>query len=289
VGNVQRSISGWTLILPSLILFILIIWRPILIGISYSFFELRGFVPTEFVWFRNYHDILTDTNFLQTLENTVKYVLWSLVIGLPLPFFCAVMLNEMLHMQGYFKISMYLPVIIPSIATSLIWKMVYLEGENGLLNMLLYYIGAEPVGWLSNKSTVIPMIVVSMSWNAFGSTMILYLANLQSINQELYEAARLDGAGFVRRFRHVLFPHMRGILLLMAIRQVIAVFGVTEQPLTMTGGGPNGASMSIGLTNYFYAFKYGHYDKSLALGVVTFCLLLFLTVVYFLLEKKVED
>lgn len=287
-GILQKNISGWLLIMPSVILFIILVWRPIIIGMSYSFFDLKGFELVKFVGLDNFKDVLSDTNFIKTLKNTLKYVGWSLVIGFPLPIICAVMLNELLHWKGYFKITTYLPVIIPSIATCLIWKMVYMDGEGGMLNMLLYYFGISPQNWLSNKNIVIQLIIISMSWNAFGSTMIVYLASLQSVNNELYEAARLDGAGFFGRIRYVLLPHMRGIMMLMAIRQIISVFNVTEQPLTMTGGGPNGASLSIGLTNYFYAFKYGQYEKSLALGVITFILLFMLTFIYFRLEKKSE-
>lgn len=285
----KRNISGWLLIIPSLFLFFFIIWRPIAIGIGYSFFRLEGFTPVAFVGFDNFKDILSDTNFLQTLGNTVQYVLWSVIIGFPLPFICAVLLNEVVHMKGMFKILIYLPVVIPSIAVCMIWTFVYMDGESGLLNMLLSFFGVGPLTWLSNKTAVIPAIVVSMTWQGFGATMIIYLASLQGINQELYEAARLDGAGVWSRFAHVTIPHLRGIMLLMIIKQIINVFGVTEQPLTMTGGGPNGASMSLGLTNYFYAFKYGQYDKSLALGVVTFCILIVLTFVYFGLDKRVEQ
>lgn len=288
-GLVARNLSGWILILPSLFLFFMLVWRPIGIGIGYSFFKLQGFTPVEFVGLKNFTDVLSDTNFLQTFWNTLKYVFWSLVIGFPLPFICAVMLNELIHIQGFFKVTTYLPVIIPSIAVSLIWKMVYMDGEGGLLNMLLYYMGFSPMNWLSNKNLAIPLIIISMSWSGFGSTLIMYLGTLQGVNQELYEAARLDGAGFFGRIVHVLFPHMRGVLLLMLVRQIIGVFGITEQPLTMTGGGPNGASLSLGLTNYFYAFKYGQYDKSLALGVITFLMLLVLTFVYFGLDKRVDD
>lgn len=288
-GMFKRNISGWLLIIPTIFLFFIIVWRPIGIGIWYSFYKLQGFSRVEFVGLKNFVDVLSDTNFMQTLWNTVSYTFWSLIIGFPLPFICAMMLNEMVHMKSYFKVTTYLPVVIPAIAACLIWKMVYMEGEGGLLNMVLYYFGISPVQWLSNKNLAIPLIIISMSWNGFGSTLIIYLATLQGINQELYEAARLDGAGFFRRIRHVLFPHMKGILLLMAIRQIIGVFNVTEQPLTMTGGGPNGASMSLGLTNYYYAFKYGQYDKSLALGVITFCLLIVLTFIYFGIDKKMEE
>ena len=117
----------------------------------------------------------------------------------------------------------------------------------------------------------------------------LYLAALQGMDQSLFEAARIDGAGFVRRFWHILMPHMRGIILLLAIRQIIGIFQITEQPLVMTGGGPNGASMSLGLTNYFYAFRYGQFDKSMTLGVISFLFLLILTFVYFRIERKFNE
>lgn len=283
-----NNISGWILILPSLLLFILLVWRPIGVGIGYSFFSLKGFTPQEFVGLKNYKDVLTDTNFLQTLWNTVQYVLWSLVIGFPLPFLCAFMINEMVRGKEFFKFTMYLPVIIPSIAVSMIWKYAYMGGESGLINMFIGRLGISPVDWLSNKNMVIMLIIISMTWNGFGSTVIMFLAAMQGVNQELYDAARLDGAGFFGRIKAVLLPHIKPMIMLMLIRQIIGVFNVTEQPLAMTGGGPNGASMSIGLTNYYYAFKYGQNDKSLALGVIVFVLLLMLTLVYNRLDKNTD-
>ena len=128
-----------------------------------------------------------------------------------------------------------------------------------------------------------------MTWHGFGSTLIMYLATLQGVNNELYEAARIDGAGLFQRIKVVLFPHMRSLLLLLIIKQMIGVFQVVEQPLAMTGGGPNNASMSLGLTNYFYAFKFGQYEKSLALGTITFLLLIGMTFVYFHFDKKSQD
>lgn len=95
-------------------------------------FKLVGFTPTEFVGLKNYTDVLSDTNFITVLKNTYQYVLWSLVIGFPLPIICAVMVNEMVHMQKFFKISIYLPVIIPGIATCMIWRMLYMDSSTGL-------------------------------------------------------------------------------------------------------------------------------------------------------------
>ncbi len=289
VGTVMRSYPGWLMILPSLLLFVLIVWRPICMAFYYSFFRLQGLEPIAFAGLQNFKDVLSDTAFRQTLFNTIQYVLWSLIIGLPIPFFAAVMINEAVHLKGYFKFVMYLPVIIPTVATCLIWKMLYLEGSGGLLNTLLAYIGVVPQIWLSNKNAVIPLIIVSMTWQGFGSNMLLYLASLQSMDQSLIEAARIDGAGLLRCFWHILLPHMRGIILLLGIKQMIGVFQITEQPMVMTGGGPNGASMSLGLTNYLYAFRYGQFDKSMALGVISFLFLLILTFVYFKLDRKFSE
>lgn len=285
----KKNLSGWLLILPTVLFFVFLVWRPIIIGIVYSFFDLRGFEPTAFAGLENYRQVLSDTNFLVTLKNTVWYVIWSLIIGLPLPLVAAVMLNEALHGKQYFKISLYLPAVLPGMAAYLLWSMIYGENSAGLINSMLQIFGAEPIKFLSNKMLVIPLLIIMMSWQGFGGTTIMYLATLQSVDKSLYEAARLDGAGFWSRVKNVTWPHCRGIVLLLGVRQIISVFGVTEQPMVMTGGGPNGASMTLGLTNYYYAFKYGSMQKSLALGVVTFVILAGLTVVYFKLDKKIND
>ena len=288
-GLIKRNIAGWALILPTVLVFIVFVWRPIIIGVVYSFFDLNGFVPVKFVGFDNYVRVLSDTNFLKTLWNTVQYVLWSLVLGLPLPFVAAVMLNEIRHGKQYFKITAYLPCVLPGMAVYLLWTMIYGESSAGLINSVLNLFGIGNMKFLSNSTYVIPCIILMMTWQAFGSTMVMYLATLQSVDTSLYEAARIDGANFWQRIRAVLFPHCRGIILLLAVRQIIGVFAITEQPMVMTGGGPNGASLSLGLTNYYYAFKYGQMQNSLALGVVSFIFLVGLTVVYFKLDKKINE
>lgn len=288
-GLFKKNIAGWMLILPTVLVFIVFVWRPIIIGVFYSFFDLNGFTPVRFVGADNYIRVLSDTNFLKTLWNTVQYVLWSLVLGLPLPFVAAVMLNEIQFGKQYFKITSYLPCVLPGMAVYLLWTMIYGESSTGLINSVLNLFGIENMKFLSNSKFVIPYIILMMTWQCFGSTMVMYLATLQSVDTSLYEAARIDGANFWQRIKAVLFPHCRGIILLLAVRQIIGVFAITEQPMVMTGGGPNGASLSLGLTNYYYAFKYGQMQNSLAIGVVSFVFLVGLTVVYFTLDKKINE
>ena len=125
----KNQAGGWLLILPTVLLFIIIVWRPIIMGMTYSFYKFNSTVPSEFVGLKNYIDVLSDSNFLEVLWNTVKYVLWSIIIGLPLPFITAVMINEMTVSKNVFKFMTYIPVVLPSVVTSLIWKFIYSDGS----------------------------------------------------------------------------------------------------------------------------------------------------------------
>ena len=287
--NIKTNISGWLLLLPGIFLFYYLIWRPIFIGITYSFFDIRGFTPIKFVGLKNYRYVLGNTDFLRTLKNTISYVFWSLIIGFPIPVLCAIMLNEMIGFKQYFKISFYLPHIMPAIAVSILWVNIYAADGTGLLNSVLQRFGVAPYKWIQDSKTVIPLLIISSTWKGFGSTVLYYIAAIQSVNSELYEATRIDGCGFLNRARYVILPHLTPIILLMLIMQIIGVFQILDAPMVMTDGGPNGASMTLALTAYKYAFE-GHnkVGAALAVNVVTFVMLIGLTFVYYRSEKKMS-
>lgn len=286
---IRKNLSGWLLLIPGLFLFYYIIWRPIFIGITYSFFDIKGFTPIKFIGLQNYRYVLLDTQFFRTLKNTVLYVFWSLIIGFPLPIICAIMLNEMIGFKQYFKISFYLPQIMPTIAVSVLWINIYAPDNAGLLNMLLQRFNVGPIQWLMNEKSVIPLLIITSTWKGFGSTILYYVAAIQSVNTELYESTRIDGCGFLGRVRYVILPHMTPIILLMLIMQIIGVFQTLDGPMVMTSGGPNGASMTLALTAFNLAFRYGRAGEALAVNVVTFLLLIGLTFVYYSAEKKVSE
>lgn len=289
IKTIKINWKQWLIILPSVLLFYFMVWRPIGVGTFLSFFKLQNYKPVEFTGLQNYKEVLFDTLFLQTLKNTVLYVLWSLIIGFLPPIILAVMLNEVVHCKSFFKFSIYLPVIVPSIAASLIWYFMYQAGEGGMLNMLIGKLGFAPSAWLQNQKMTIPLIIVSMTWRGCGSAMIMYLATLQGINQELYEAVRIDGGGLFRRLKTITLPHIMPVMLLLMIRQIIGVFQVMVEPMTMTGGGPDNASVSLSLQIYNYAFTYFQPERALALGVITFFLLIGITVFYFMADKKIGE
>lgn len=285
-GFFKRNVTAWTLLLPSLLLFYFFVWRPIGVGFVYSFFKLKNYVPTEFVGFKNYYEVVTDMLFIKTLTNSIKYVAWSFVIGFLPPIIFAVILNEIVHMNGFLKFSIYFPQIVPAVAAALIWYFLYLPGDGGVLNIVLQKLGLPQQQWLQNSSQTIPLIIVMMTWQGCGGSMILYLASLQGINQELYEAAKIDGANVPTRFFNVTLPTIFPIILLQFVRQIIGVFQVMIEPMTMTGGGPNNASISLNLQGFNYAFKNFQPERSLSLGVITFIILIVVTCFYFKMQKK---
>lgn len=287
LGRLKDDCSAYILMLPAIFLIFLLVWRPIYQGFLLSFFKLQGYEPVSFIGLQNYKDILTETLFKTTLYNTFQYVLLSLVVGFIAPIFIAIMLNEVRWCKGFIKFSIYFPAISPVIVTSLIWSFIYDPSAGGLLNMIFIKLGLPAQQWLNDASHVILYIIISMTWSGFGSAAILYLSSLQGISKEMYEAAYIDGAGLWARMRHITIPQMWGIILLMLVNNIVGVFQVFAQPLAMTGGGPNNASLSLSLLSYRYAFVYLKTEKALAIGMITFVILFVITLFYFWLEKRV--
>lgn len=288
-AHTKDTAYGWLLLLPVVLCIILVKWHPIVSGITRSFYSTTGYEITEFVGWKNYRDVLSDTLFLSTLKNSVMYVFWSLLIGFIPPILIAVLLNEVRFFKRGFRVITYIPYLAPMVVTSLIFTHLYMPGENGFLNMLLSTVGIAPSQWLQDPSMSIPLIIVAMTFSGTPGSVVVYLAALQNVPNELYEASLIDGATIWQRFRKVTLPTISSTMLLLTARQIIAVFQIMEQPLMMTGGGPNNASMSINLTAYNYAFTYMKVSRSLALGTCAFLFLIILSVVYFKLKKKIEE
>lgn len=225
------------------------------------------------------------------LWNNCQYVFWSLIIGFLPPLIFAIMLNELVHFKSFFRVVTYIPAVIPGIAAMLMWYFMYYPDQTGLLNMVLMKLGMEPYQWLNDPNFTIIGITIYSTWKGFPGAMLLYFAALQGVSVELYEAALIDGAKPWKRFWNVTRPAIEGLLLLNLVRQIIGVFQTMEQPLAMTGGGPNGASTTLSFQLYQYGFNSGGkaVGQAMALGVIIFMILIVFTIFYFWLNKKVEN
>lgn len=279
-NGIKRNLSGWLIMAPTLFLFAFYVWEPLLASIRLSFYSARGMRIIEFVGFKNYIDVFHHPDFFPAVRNTFAYTLWSLVIGFLVPIVMAILINEMIHAKSLFRVGIYFPNIVPGLATVLMWGFVFKPGKAGVLNILLGRLGIEPMVWLSNPRLTIPLIVVTMTWKGAGATALIYLAALQGINPELYEAAIIDGAGIWDRIRHVTLPGLRNLARTLLVLQVITVFQILYEPLVMTNGGPNNASISIMQLVFKYAFEKFDYPKAAAVSVIISIFLITLTAIY---------
>lgn len=283
---IKKNISGWIVMAPTLLLFAFFVWEPLLATIRLSLYSAKGIRTIEFVGLKNYIDVFHHPDFLPAVRNTFSYTIWSLIIGFFIPIIMAIIINEVVHAKSLFRVGTYFPNIVPGMATVLMWGFIFKPGKTGVLNILLGNFGIHPQVWLSNPKLTIPLIVLTMTWKGAGATALIYLAALQGVNPELYEAAILDGAGIWHRIKHVTIPNLRNLIRTLLILQVISVFQILYEPLVMTNGGPNNASISIMQLVYKYAFEKFDYPKAASVSVIISIFLITLTLIYNKFNKE---
>lgn len=285
----KRDLMGWLVILPPVILFAFFVWEPLLESVRLSLYSARGVELQEFVGLQNYIEVFNDVNFKAAFLNTFKYIGWSLIIGFVVPIILAIFISETVRLKSFFRFAVYLPNIMPGMAVALLWVYFFKPGDTGVLNILLGKCGIAPSAWLNNAALVIPLIVIALTWKGAGSTSLIYMAGISGINPEYYEAAAIDGAGIWQRIFHVTIPCILSLGKTMLILQVIAVFQILYEPLVLTNGGPNNASLSIMLLVYKYAFNKYDYPNAAALSVVICIVLILLSGLYMALTRKKND
>jgi multiple sugar transport system permease protein len=180
----------------------------------------------------------------------------------------------------------YIPNVIPGMAMVLLWGFIFRPGDTGILNILLGKVGIGPQPWLTNPRWTIPLIVITLTWKGAGATTLLYIAGLQGIDPELYEAAIIDGAGIAKRLRYITLPCIYNLARTLLILQIIAVFQILYEPLVLTNGGPNNASISIMHLVFKFAFERFDYPKAAAVSVIISLILVVLTAAYFKISKR---
>ena len=286
--NIKRALGGWLIMLPALILFVFFIWGPLIESVRMSLFNAQGYKLTEFAGLANYKSVFASPDFMIAWQNTFTYIFWSLIIGFAVPIIMAVLITESPVLKGLTRVAVYFPNIMPGLAIVLIWTFFFKPGQTGVLNILFGWIGIKPFTWLTAKGWTIPLIVMTMTWKSAGSTALIYMAGISGINPELIEAATIDGASPIRRFLYITLPSLRDLAKTMLILQIIAVFQILYEPLMMTNGGPNNASISIMMHVYKYAFDQFNYPKAAAVSVLICIVLAFITAIYFFVTKKDE-
>jgi ABC-type sugar transport system permease subunit len=218
----------------SIIMFMFI---PMIVSFWWSLNDFSGIQAATFIGLKNYIQLFTaDPIFIKTLVNTTLFVLMGMGIGPSLGLLTALLLNQKVRFQSVFRTAYYLPVMTSLVVVSTIWVMLY--NRNGLLNSVLNGLGLGKVGWLSDPHVSLISVALASIWQGFGFETVVFLAAMQSIPRELYEAAMIDGAGSFQRFWYVTLPSLRHVIIFIYIYGIIGSYQVFDQIYVMTSGGP---------------------------------------------------
>ncbi len=283
-ASLKKNLIGWAFMIVPLVLFAFFVWYPMIRNAILSFQD--GYDDAQFVGFANFKAIFEDPAFLSALKNTFLYILWSLVIGYLVPVILGFLLSEVIHAKGFFRIVLYLPCMISGMAVVFLFNSMYGDSSNDLFNWIITKLGGEAHPWKGSTSLIIPLIVLAMTWKGAGSTALIYLSAFQSIDDSMYEAARIDGATSWQRFWRITIPALKGTMLTLLVLQIISVFQVFYEPLIIgPKGGPLNSSMSLMLLSYLYAFEDFEYGKSAACAMVLAVIIILFTLGYAWLDR----
>jgi multiple sugar transport system permease protein len=272
----REAIEGYLFILPWLIGYLLFRLGPLLASLYLSFTNYSGSGSPKWIGLENYRYMLTeDPRFLDSLRSTLSYVAGYLPASLVLGLAIALLMNQKVRGILVFRGIYYLPAVTTGVAVALLWQFVF-HKQYGVLNAILSPFGIPQIGWLVDPNVVMYAFIIMALWGV-GSTMIVYLAGLQAIPTELYEAATIDGANGGQKFWSVTLPLLTPVLFFNLVTGMIAAFQIFENAYIMTNGGPNYATYFFGLNIYFTAFQSLRFGYSSTIAYILFVLIAALT------------
>jgi multiple sugar transport system permease protein len=273
---IRQSLLGYAFILP--VVLGLLIWTvgPMLASAYYSLTSYNLLKPPVFIGLRNYVDLFTDDDlFIQSLDVTARYVLMFVVATQVVSLGLAILLTQKVRFLNLFRTLFYLPIVIPYVAAALLWRYLF-DKDVGPINAVLGMVGITGPSWLDSPDLALVSLVVISVWGGAVAT-IIYVAGLQQVPEELYEAARIDGAGNVAQFRHVTLPMLSPTILFSLVTTVILAFQFFVPAYVLTNGGPVHSTYVYNLNLYDKAFSWLQMGYASAMAWVLFAIILVLT------------
>ncbi|MCE2929711.1 MAG: sugar ABC transporter permease [Candidatus Caenarcaniphilales bacterium] len=277
-------------LIPWLIGLVCFLLGPILASLFLSFTDYDGINNPSFVGLANYSEMLADPIWLKSLGVTFVFAFTALPLGTVIAIVLAVLLNNKVLGQSFFRVALYLPSIVPIVASSVTWSWIFRADDSGLLNQVLNKIfswipGYSSPMWLADPNWALSALIIMSFWS-LGNPMLIYLAGLQNIPESLYESARLDGASSMTQFWHITLPCLAPTIFFNVVIGIIQVFQYFVPAYVMTSGGPQNATMFYSLYAYQTAFDDFRMGYASALAWVLFVIVLIATALAFVLNKK---
>jgi multiple sugar transport system permease protein len=274
----KPSLAGWVFTAPALSVILLFFALPVLAAFALSVTDFDIYALADqgnlrFVGLDNYIGLLTNPLFWKALGNTLYFV----VVGVPLSILASLGAALLLHskvarLKPFFRTSLFAPVVTTVVAVAVIWRYLF-HTRYGVANWLLSFVGIDPIDWLGDPDWAMPTIILFAVWKNFGYNMIIFLAGLQAIPEDLYEAARIDGASRWRQFVHVTLPMLGPVLLLVSILTMAGYFQLFAEPYVMTLGGPLQSTVSVLYLMYEEGFRWWNLGNASAVAFLLFLLM----------------
>ena len=249
----REAIQGYLFILPWFIGFLVFTAGPLIAALGFSFTDWNGFSAMEWIGFENYIQLTRDSRFWQSLKVTLVFTIFYLTLNLIIGFALALVMNQPVRGMRLFRTIYYLPAVLSGVAVAVLWSFLF-HREFGALNWMLGLIGIKRIGWIVSESWALPSIIIMELWRV-GSTIIIFLAGLQGIPPELYEAAEVDGANRRWRLWSITIPLMSPSIFFVLIVSFINTMQVFTQAYIMTRGGPNYATYFYSINLYHTTFR----------------------------------
>jgi multiple sugar transport system permease protein len=274
----RSGIVGWTLAAPALVVIAVFFALPVVIGLALSLtdfdlYALADLSTSRFVGLDNYLRLLQTPLFWQALGNTLYFVAVGVPLSIGLSLTAALLLNaRVAKWQAFFRTALFAPVVTTVVAVAVIWRYL-LHTRYGLVNHALATLGIDPIDWLGDPHWSMPAIILFATWKNFGYNMVILLAALQAVPRELYESARVDGAGSLRQFTDVTFPLLTPTLVMVGIMTVAGYFQLFAEPYVMTQGGPLRSTVSVLYFMYEEGFRWWNLGFASSVAFVLFLLI----------------
>lgn len=289
----ERNPAAYGFLAPALVLIFIFFFLPVVAALLLSFtdfdlYAVGDLSNARWVGLRNYVQLLTLPLFWQALRNTFYFALVGGPLSIGVSLAAALLLNnKLVRFKGLFRTIYFAPFVTTLVAVAIVWRYLY-HTRYGLLNYGLGALGMEPVDWLGDPRWAMPAIILMTVWKSFGYNMLIFIAGLQAIPEELYEAARIDGASAWQRFRHVTLPGLAPTLVFVTVITMIGFFQLFVEPYVMTSGGPLRSTTSVVLLMYEEGFRWWRMGHAAAVAFILFVVILSATLVQLAVQKRAE-
>jgi len=272
------NLEAYAFLLPALAILAVFHFFPIVFAFFVSLLRWSMIDPVRpFVGVDNYRLLFQDEKFLQAVANTTYFSVVSVGVAIPLALFFAVLMNRQLVGMAWYRTAFFVPHVTSLAAAAMVWHWLYHPDQFGLLNYLIGKLGLPPQRWLLDPLQAMPAIIAVAVWSALGRDIVIFLAGLQNIPQEYYEAAQIDGANSWQLFRHITLPLLSPTTYFILLVSMIGAFKVFALPLFMTGGGPLNRTLTMVYSVYQQGFQYFRMGYAAAQAYVLFAIIFLVT------------